>query len=301
MFRLEMDASGGPVEVREIELTRDGTANDADITAVRLTLDRNNDGVFSRTDPEVAAAVTFQDGRALFTGAPLVTVRPGQRATLFVSVDVSPGATLYGTFGVRASRIDASADGVEFTNSRPTADIVITKTGGRGISSRTVINEVGREFGNIDWVEMYNPTADKLQNAFLRFYPDSRDPPAAYYDTGAFDVKKTDFYVFNISSIGLTWADATKIELRDANGIIDTFWNFSYASSDSKSAARYRDTDGYPMDSWYTDDAIDTKGSTNLQIPEFSEIAVPIAGLVAMFAIVRNYNIRRKRKRIDAA
>jgi hypothetical protein len=60
----------------------------------------------------------------------------------------------------------------------------------------------------------------------------------------------------------------------------------------------HRDNDGTPTSTWYTDSS-PTKESQNLLIPEFSDIAIPIAGIVAMFVIVRNVNGRKKRKKAE--
>jgi hypothetical protein len=299
MFQLQLDAYGGAVEVRGIELRRDGTAKETDITAVRLTLDANGDGVFARTDPEIASAVTFTDGKAVFAGTPLLKVTPGVRTIVFVSIDVSPSATLYTTFGVRASLINSSADSVNFVNTRPTSDIVFAKTGGRWSTITYIaINEIHYDSNKkIDWVEIINPTSSSINlDGWV----------LEYYSSPSW----TDFYTFpdvsissgnglKVATIGTpSVSSGTNIRLTDGTYVKDTVTGPS-VSTGGYSYARYRDSNDNPTDTWY-EDSSPTSGTKNLLIPEFSDIAYPLVGLMAIFMIVRTSNYRKKRKNGEA-
>jgi hypothetical protein len=70
-------------------------------------------------------------------------------------------------------------------------------------------------------------------------------------------------------------------------------------STGGYSYARYRDSNDNPTDTWY-EDSSPTSGTKNLLIPEFSDIAYPLVGLMAIFMIVRTSNYRKKRKNGEA-
>jgi hypothetical protein len=298
MFQLQMDASGGAVEVQNIELRRDGTAKDTDITAVRLTLDADNDGVFARTDPEIASAVTFTDGKAVFAGTPLLKVTPGVRTIVFVSIDVSPSATLYTTFGVRASLIGSSADSVNFVNSRPTGDIVITKSGGRdSITGHVCINEIHySSSGYIDWIELINPTSSDVTLTDWEIdYRDGSSWTTLVFLSGTIS-KSNGLKTVSVSG---SITDGINLQLTDGTNQVDTASPPSNIGN-GNSYARYRDASDNPTTQWYEDSSGGTQGTKNTLIPEFSDIAYPLVGLMAIFMIVRTSNYRKKRKNGEA-
>jgi hypothetical protein len=292
MFQLQLDASGGVVDVQGIELRRDGTAKDTDITAVRLTLDADNDGVFAKTDPEISAAVTFADGKAVFAGAPLITVRPGQRAILFVSIDVSPGATLYSTFGVRASRIDSGADSLDFTNSKATSDIVFAKTGGRYTSytDKILINEISYDSnGHLQYIELINSYNSKqtISGWKLQYESSSNVYTDLYTFASGTELQKFDNNGYLLSTGDLTGDQihsGVKIRLTDGSTVMDG--PVTPSASSGTSYARARDASNYPTDVWGSS-VTSTIGSANALVPEFQDIIIPLMGVISLFCIVR--------------
>jgi hypothetical protein len=219
-----------------------------------------------------------------------------------VSIDVSASATLYSTFGVKVSRLDTSADSVNFVNSRPTGDIVITKTGGRGISD-IVINEVGRVSTGLGWVEIYNKKGSSVSGWWISvIWTTSAQPPeACKWNSSTFDLADGSYKAIDVGQDPgngeyAPWSTTVTIKLVDSgDSTYATYTRFPSDVSSGGSDARYRDTDNTPMNSWYTDSS-NTKGSQNLLIPEFSDIAYPLAGIIAIFMIVRTSNSRKKRK-----
>lgn len=92
--------------IDSISVTKTGTALDSDITAVRLYEDTNNDGVFSTGDNQLATTTTFTAGVATFASTGMLTLN-STAELLFVTVDVSAGASVPATLGVS---IDSLSD-----------------------------------------------------------------------------------------------------------------------------------------------------------------------------------------------
>jgi len=303
MFQLQMDSYGGAVEVTGIELTRDGSAKDEDITGVHLTLDADGNGVFSRTDPEIAGEVRFTDGKATFQGAgsgvpgagePIVTVVPGARVILFVAIDVSPGATLYTTIGLGATYVDSNADIQAFTNSQPTNDVVITKTGGRG-SNQIVINEVGKQTDGstdyVSWIEIWNPTNSDGKGLEISATNSDDKLWKVKFDVAA----GTYVIITPVDPDYIPWGNTIYLKDKPGGTTIDSVGPPSIL--DGYSYARYVDTDGLPMlNSWYTD-STPTYGTKNDTIPEFQDVLLPIMGTIVLFVLFRQQKHSSKRRK----
>jgi hypothetical protein len=301
MFRMEMAADGGPISVTGIEIQRDGTAPDSDITGVHLTMAAGASAMPSRTDRVVAGAVGFVNGTARFSGEPLFNVTPGETAVLFVSIDVSPTAELDSTFGAGVFSIKSSAKAVEIHIAKATKDVIFSRTGGRG-TNQVVLNEVAKASGNVDWIEIWNPTASQITDWTVSAYGWywGGDPPGQIWGTWTYTITSLDAgkYVAISPSYTIPWGNT--ITLKDSGGTQkDTVTPNSI--SDGHSWARYVDTDGNPMDppgNWF-DASLPTKEAKNPTIPEFSDIMFPLIGIIAVFVVLRNTGggrVRRKRR-----
>ena len=300
MFRLDLEAEGGPVEVSSVEIARDGTALDTDISAVHLTVDSDGNGMPSTTDSEVAGATRFVDGKAVFDLAPQLVVDPGQAKMLFVSIDVSGTAKLYGTFGAGVERVESGANFVELVNSRATKDVVLTKTGGRdSITTYVCINEIHfNASGYIDWIELINPTESEvsLKGWTIEAGGGVRDVIYSFADAD----KISGSNGLKVASITI-WAIHTGTQVGLFTGVTekDSLTPTAYGS-DPHSYARYRDASDYPTTEKYNAAGDGTPSEKNNLIPEFQDIIIPLMGVVGIFAVIRQRNGARKRRRQKA-
>ena len=230
-----------------------------------------------------------------------MTVVPGERVILFVAIDVSSGTTLYSTIGIGVSSITSTADRADLVNSQPTRDVIITKTGGRGLSD-IVINEVARKGGHVDWVEIFNKKGSAVSGWKIKLeWTEAGDPPMLdSWTSSTFNLNDGSYIAIDVGTGSLgnypPWDTATALKLIDDTGSTHATYSRYPSISNGYSDARYIDSDGKPTSTWYTEDSPNKAGSNDL-IPEFSDIAYPLFGLVAIFIIVRNVNGRKKRKK----
>jgi len=228
-------------------------------------------------------------------------VNEGQRTMLFVSIDVGAGATLYSTFGVKVARVESGANFVDFYNSRETKEVVITSTGGRGLSD-IVINEVARYHNDVNWVEIFNKKGSGVSNYWISitWYSNSEPPGQRTWNSSKFNLADGAYLAINVGSdMGEypPWSTSTTLKLVDDTGAThETYVRFPGGVADGGSDARYIDSDGKPTSTWYSEDT-PTKQNTNDLIPEFSDIMYPLTGMIAVFAVLRIRGDKRRRRK----
>jgi hypothetical protein len=167
-----------------------------------------------------------------------------------------------------------------------------TKGAANEVLKNVVINELARSEGNLSWVEIFNSSSAPATGWKLKVFYNS----SGSHLSQEFNVTFANGSYATVDSIGLNWTGIEDLQLLDSGGNLrDRYWPSDMANvSENTSRARYRDYSGNPTGIWY-DSANTTKGYENLMIPEFSDIAWPVLGMVAIFAVFRG---TRKGRRV---
>lgn len=91
-------------DLTDITFTQVGSANNGDITNLKLWEDTNNDGLFNAGDTQLGSTVANMSGSTVtFTGAPLRTYTNNQAIRLFVTADISAAATVPAAIQLRVT------------------------------------------------------------------------------------------------------------------------------------------------------------------------------------------------------
>ncbi|MEM4728545.1 MAG: hypothetical protein QXH42_02125 [Thermoplasmata archaeon] len=283
LFRIELEALNGEVEVSGIELQRDGTAPDEDISLVRLVQDADGDWEMTAADRELAGTI-FINGTANFMLAPPVVVRPGEIVVLIVAIDVREGAGEYGRFGAEIKRVESSGVEADTIIESETRDVVFVKTNGRWQSlTACVINEIKKKSSGyeVEWIEILNKSGNKISDWKIS------------ESLGSWSISITlengECKYYAIGEDLVYWKkDSTynTIYLYDNNNNLKDSKTLSELTEGAYSMARYRDADENPTDEWY-DENEPTPGNKNDLIPEFQDIIYPLAGLIAVIVVIR--------------
>jgi hypothetical protein len=146
-----------------------------------------------------------------------------------------------------------------------------------------LINEVYNNKGTIDWIELYNTGSQPITLTGWVIY----DGTVVIYTFGAFTIAPGEFFV--VYNLGIL--KNGNLRLVDAGSVLID----SVTIKESSSPKSYSRTGSPPYSTWKN--AVATPGAINsgqVPIPEFSDILIPLIGMIGMFAFMRTRRRRMK-------
>jgi hypothetical protein len=139
-----------------------------------------------------------------------------------------------------------------------------------------LINEILNNRGTLDWVEFYNTGTEPITLTGWTFY----DGTAVLYTFGAITIAPGDLFV--VYDLGITKSGV--LRLADASGVLID----SVTDKEDSTSKSYSRIGSAPYSTWRN--AVATPGTVNadqVPIPEFSDILIPLIGIIGMFAFMR--------------
>ena len=146
-----------------------------------------------------------------------------------------------------------------------------------------LINEVMNDKGSLDWIELYNTGTGPITLTGWVIY----DGATVIYAFGAITIAPGEFFV--VYNLGIL--KNGDLRLADAGGLLID----SVTVKESSSPKSYSRIGSPPYSTWRT--VVATPGTVNagqVPIPEFSDILIPLVGMIGMFTFMRTQ--RRKVK-----
>jgi hypothetical protein len=286
-----------------------GTLGSAHIPAVRIWAADGEQAVFDAEDAKPVAEGGGWDGDVilLILGA-AEPITPGQRVTLFVTVDIdetAPTMSWFDLIVVHDRGLETTMPLLVEVDHAPYRFIrVWEESYGRALPNHIVINEI-RSDDTWDYLEVYNPSSTE-QNV-KDWYADMEHNTETDYTIITFS--DTDVSATSIYAEGLD----TEVSY-DESGWSVTLYNATDAKidripmpgtwvSNGKSWCRYKDASGDPYYSaeaasgdWYTSSSPSLGSANDQTIPEFEEIVVPVLATLAIVTVLRRNNSRRRGK-----
>lgn len=139
-----------------------------------------------------------------------------------------------------------------------------------------IINEVKNNKGTTDWIELYNTGSTPITLTGWIIY----DGTTAIYTFGAITINPGEFLVIS----GLSISKTGSLRLANAGGLLID----SVIANENSKSKTYGRTGDPPYSKWK--ELMPTPGALNpgqVAIPEFSDILVPVVGIIGVFALVR--------------
>jgi hypothetical protein len=308
------------VEITEVYAQLIGTATQDDLGSIRLW---TGDRVFNRFDPErfedMSSGNVWYEEQVRIQLRDTLVVRPFDTLSMFVTVDVSPTATTLTWFDIMVlvDKGIISSSEVVATEIHDVYNLVrIWNTTGGRYTDTVGLNEIyprpdSSGSGNDEtkeWVELINPTSSDvdLDGWSIRKLKGFNFVPIYEFTSSTVISKNYGFVQVYLGddSVGDNWinvSDRVGLFNNASTPVLVSLITLSGSISVGESYSAYRKvgsseptgTTGFNS-VWYIEDT-PTPKANNDEIPEFTDIAFPLIGTLAVYALIRRRSTGRPR------